>query len=58
MKTAKFSSALSVRDFLKVSEVQKISKEGLEKLKETIEILAQAEGMKEHKKSIAVRFEK
>ena len=58
MKTAKFSSALSVRDFLKVSEVQKISKEGLKKLKETIEILAQAEGMKEHKKSITVRFEK
>lgn len=53
---AKFASQLSVRDFIKSSSVQKIDKKGLEKLRETIEKLADAEGLKEHKKSVSVRF--
>jgi len=55
--TAKFASVLSVRDFLKFSSVQRITKNGLSKIRESVEILAETEGLDAHKKSIEVRFE-
>lgn len=55
--TAKFASELSVRDFLKFSSVQRITKQGLNKIKNSVEILAGTEGLDAHKKSVGVRFE-
>lgn len=54
---ARFSSQLSVRDFLKTSSIQKINKGGLGKLRETIGILSDVEGFDAHKKSVEIRFE-
>ena len=55
--TARFSSGLSVRDFLKTSSIQRIKKEGLLTLKETIETISNSEGFDAHKKSVRIRFE-
>jgi histidinol dehydrogenase len=52
---AKFSSPLSVRDFLKTTSVQEISKDGLKKLGTTIKTLAEAEGLEKHKASTEKR---
>ena len=54
---ARFASELSVRDFLKTISVQRISKDGLKRLKESIETLAEAEGLDAHEKSVDKRFE-
>ncbi|MFH1835982.1 MAG: histidinol dehydrogenase [Methanobacteriota archaeon] len=54
--SARYASPLSVRDFLKTTQMTRIEKEGLENLKETIETLAEAEGLVKHKESISVRF--
>ena len=56
-RTARFSSGLSVRDFLVMPYVQKISKKGLEELKETLETFAEIEGLAAHKNSVIKRFE-
>jgi len=53
---ARFSSPLSVRNFLKYTSVQEISKEGLKKLGTTIQTLAEAEGLEKHKKSVEKRL--
>jgi histidinol dehydrogenase len=53
---AKYSSQLSVRDFLKTTSTQKISKEGLQRLAPTITALAELEGLTEHKKSVEKRL--
>lgn len=53
---ARFSSQLSVRDFMKSTSVQNITKAGLKKLAPTIMTIAQAEGLSEHKKSIEKRL--
>lgn len=53
---ARFSSSLSVRDFLKVSSVQEISRSGLAKLALTIQTIAESEGLDAHKKSVVKRF--
>lgn len=53
---ARYSSPLSVRDFLKTSCVQKITKEGLGRLRETVGVLAESEGLHAHKKSVEERF--
>lgn len=55
---ARFSSELGVRDFLKGHSIQKISKEGLSILRETIETLAEAEALDAHSKAVKKRFEK
>ncbi|MBU0763078.1 MAG: histidinol dehydrogenase, partial [Candidatus Altiarchaeota archaeon] len=52
---ARFSSQLSVRDFLKTSSTQKISRKGLSNLSKTIISLAEVEGLVEHANSIRER---
>jgi histidinol dehydrogenase len=54
--TARFSSELSVRDFLKTSSVQKITRNGLSRLNDTIAKIAESEGFCAHKKSVDVRI--
>lgn len=55
--TAKMFSPLSVDSFGKMMEVQKVSKNGLAKIRETIETLAEIEGLPAHRFSATVRFE-
>ena len=52
---ARFRGGLSVIDFVKVITVQKLSKNGLKKIANTIECLAQAEGLAAHAESVRVR---
>jgi len=54
---ARFSSGLSVRDFLVSQYIQKISRKGLKNLLKTIEIIAGIEGLPAHKNSAKIRFE-
>lgn len=56
--TARFSSPLSVDDFIKKSQYIYYDKKALEKVKEDVEIFAESEGLTAHKKSVSVRFEK
>jgi histidinol dehydrogenase len=53
---ARFSSQLSVRDFLKSTSLQRITKAGLRRLAPTVMTLAQAEGLTEHKHSVEIRL--
>ncbi len=53
---AKIYSGLNINHFLKYSSIQKISKSGLESLKETVIALAEEEGLKAHADSIRARF--
>lgn len=55
--TAKFYSPLSVDDFIKKSSIIYYNRESLQKVKDDIMILAEAEGLTAHKNSIKVRFE-
>ena len=57
-KWAKVCSALSVEDFGKKIEIQKVTKEGLKKLEKNITIIARAEGLNAHAQSIEVRCKK
>ena len=54
--TAKFSSGLSVYDFLKSVSVIQYSKSSLLKSSKTIMKLAEVEGMKKHADSIKIRI--
>jgi histidinol dehydrogenase len=54
---ARFSSGLSVLDFMKRTSVQKISAEGFRHLAEAAETLARAEGLPAHALSVSVRRE-
>ncbi|MFQ6051866.1 MAG: histidinol dehydrogenase [Candidatus Hydrothermarchaeota archaeon] len=54
---ARFTSGISVDDFLKKPTVQKISREGLKKLRETVTVLARTEGLEAHARSVEIRFE-
>ena len=56
--TARFSSPLSVDDFVKKSSYIHYTKEALEKVAEKIDIFAKSEGLHAHAKSATVRFEK
>jgi len=53
---ARFSSQLSVRDYMKSTSIQKITKEGLKKLAPTITALAEKEGLIEHARSVEKRL--
>ena len=53
---ARFSSPLSVRDFLKTSQTQTLTRNGLSKIRDTIATLAESEGLIKHKKSVDTRF--
>jgi histidinol dehydrogenase len=51
-------SGLDVRHFCKATSIQRIERDGLERLAPTIEGLAKAEGLVEHARSVRVRLEK
>ncbi|AKB79536.1 Histidinol dehydrogenase [Methanosarcina horonobensis HB-1 = JCM 15518] len=53
---AKLYSGLNINHFLKYSSIQKISKSGLESLKETVIALAEEEGLQAHADAIRTRF--
>lgn len=55
MGTAKFSSPLSVDDFVKKSQYVYYSREELEEVSEDIEMFANSEGLTAHAESISVR---
>jgi histidinol dehydrogenase len=50
-------SALSTQSFGKMMQVQKVSRQGMEGLRETVETLAMSEGLEAHKDAISIRFE-
>ncbi|NQV43090.1 MAG: histidinol dehydrogenase [Candidatus Marinimicrobia bacterium] len=54
---ARFTDALSLKDFQKRSTVQRLSKAGLESLSETIITIAQGEGLDAHANSVSIRLE-
>ncbi len=56
--TAKFSSPLSVDDFVKKTQFSYYTKEALEKVAEKIATFANKEGLQAHGKSVTIRFEK
>lgn len=56
--TAKFSSPLSVDDFIKKSSFIYYSKEGLEEVKDKVIKFAESEGLTAHACSVSKRFEK
>lgn len=55
---AKMFSPLSVESFGKKMQIQKISKTGLLRLKDTAETLAKREGLTAHKNAISIRYKK
>ena len=55
--TARFSSPLSVDDFVKKSSFMSYSQQALEAVYEKIDSFAQKEGLQAHGKSVTVRFE-
>lgn len=56
--TARFSSPLSVDDFIKKSSVLSYSEEAFRGAYEKVKLFAQAEGLDAHARSAAIRFEK
>ena len=56
--TARFSSPLSVDDFIKKSSFIHYTKDALEKVADKIDRFAKSEGLDAHAKSATVRFEK
>jgi histidinol dehydrogenase len=54
-RTARFSSPLSVADFVKCSSVVDVDAEGLEELADAAVILAEAEGLSGHARAIQIR---
>ncbi len=56
--TARFSSPLSVDDFVKRSSFIYYTKEALKKVQERIVDFAEREGLQAHGKSVSIRFEK
>ncbi|MBF0122043.1 MAG: histidinol dehydrogenase [Candidatus Omnitrophica bacterium] len=54
--TARFSSGLSLNDFLKTSHIISYSKKALEKVRESLERVALIEGLVKHAESVNVRF--
>jgi histidinol dehydrogenase len=54
---AKITGGLSVDTFLRSTTVQRLDKDGLANLKETITTLAESEGLEAHAESVRKRFE-
>ncbi len=54
---ARFTDALSLKDFQKRSTVQRLSKAGLASLSETIITIARGEGLDAHANSVSIRLE-
>jgi len=57
-RTARFSSALGVYDFVKRTSMLRYSREQLERSTEKIAALAEAEGLDAHRQSVLIRLEK
>jgi histidinol dehydrogenase len=55
---AKMYSGLNIMHFLKVSSIQRISKEGLATIRDTVISLAEKEGLQAHADAIRIRFSK
>ncbi len=55
---ARMFSGLSVDDFIKKPTFQYLSREGLSSLKDTVSILAEAEGLPIHGRAVRARFKK
>jgi len=55
--TARFSSPLSVDDFVKKSQYTYYTREALQKVAQDVAFFAQKEGLQAHAKSVTVRFE-
>ena len=55
---AKMFSPLSVESFGKKMQVQRVTKEGITKLRTTVEVLAKREGLDAHKNAVSIRFTK
>jgi len=53
---ARVYSGLNINHFIKYSSIQRISKSGLESLKETVIALAEEEGLQAHADAIRTRF--
>ena len=56
--TAKFYSPLSVEHFLKKSSIIAMSKQGIEEIGEPCALIAKAEGLSAHEKSVLIRLNK
>lgn len=54
-KTARFSSALGVYDFVKRTSLLRYSREALESVVESVEVLAESEGLSGHARSVQQR---
>jgi len=54
---ARASGALAVESFGKFSQVQRIDRDGLASIRETIATLAEAEGLHAHRDAVEIRFE-
>ncbi|OGG56293.1 histidinol dehydrogenase [Candidatus Kaiserbacteria bacterium RIFCSPHIGHO2_02_FULL_55_20] len=55
---AKMFSALSVESFGKKMQVQRVSREGIKGMRNTVETLAKREGLSAHKNAVSIRFKK
>ena len=55
--TAKFSSPLSVSDFVKKTQYIYYSEDALKKVAKKVEVFAKSEGLTAHAKSAVIRFE-
>ncbi|MHC1589356.1 MAG: histidinol dehydrogenase [Candidatus Hecatellaceae archaeon] len=55
---ARYASGISVFDFLRFYTVQSLTKRGLKDLRETVETLAEAEGLRFHKLAVEERFKR
>lgn len=53
---AKAYSGVSVDSFVKKITYQKLSKEGLEQIGKTVEVMAEAEGLLAHKNAVSIRL--
>ena len=54
---AKLYGGLSVDEFVRSTTVQRLDRDGLDALSETITTLAEAEGLEGHAESVRTRFE-
>ncbi|MEA3254412.1 MAG: histidinol dehydrogenase [Candidatus Altiarchaeota archaeon] len=55
-RAARFSSELGVKDFLRSYSIQRISRQGLSNLRETVKTLAEAESFDAHARAVKKRF--
>lgn len=55
---AKMFSALSAESFGKKIQVQKVSEQGIRNLRDTVEVLAEREGLDAHKNAVSIRFKR